>query len=189
MHRITGFIAAVCFFLVLVVTAEGAVVIHDVEFSKTVQENGVELPLRGAGLLTYLIFYKAYVGAFYLPEAVPSQNALGDVPRCLVLEYFHGIKAEDFARATTRKIKDNLDDEAFTAVEDRVAQFNALYRDVQPGDRYALAYIPGQGTTLRLNDKPLGRIEGDDFARAVFAIWLGERPIDKGFKRRLLGET
>lgn len=189
MHRITGFIAAVSVFLAVAVTAYGAVVVNDVEFSKTIEENGIELPLRGAGLLTYLIFYEAYAGAFYLPETVSSQNALGEVPRCLVLEYFHGIKAEAFAKATTRKIKDNLDDEAFIAVEDRVAQFNSLYRDVQPGDRYALAYIPGQGTTLKLNDKPLGRIEGDDFARAVFSIWLGDRPIDNGFKRKLLGET
>jgi hypothetical protein len=47
--------------------------------------------------------------------------------------------------------------------------------------------VPQRGTTLTLNGVDLGTIPGADFARAVFSIWLGERPIDRGFKRALLG--
>jgi hypothetical protein len=58
---------------------------------------------------------------------------------------------------------------------------------VEPGDRYALTYIPGMGTELSLNGEAKGTIQGADFAAAIFSIWLGTKPIDKGLKRQLLG--
>jgi hypothetical protein len=52
----------------------------------------------------------------------------------------------------------------------RIEKHNALYADVQPGDRYALTYVPGSGTELTLNGTPRGIIRGADFASAIFAI-------------------
>ena len=46
--------------------------------------------------------------------------------------------------------------------------------------------IPGRGTELALNGRPKGVIEGADFAAAVFAIWLGPKPLNKSFKAQLL---
>jgi hypothetical protein len=62
----------------------------------------------------------------------------------------------------------------------------AAYRDVKPGDRYALTYIPGSGTELSFNGSPLVVIDGADFAAAYFSIWLGKRPLDPGLKDKLL---
>ena len=175
----------------LVLTAaapsRGAVTVEGIAFDKTHRVEAAELHLRGAGLLRYMVFIKAYVGAFYmLPGADPTQ-ALGPTPRRLELAYFHAIEAEDFAEATRRKIADNVGAGTLAAIAERLARFNGLYRDVQPGDRYALTYLPGRGTELALNGVPLGRIAGDDFAAAVFAIWLGPAPIDAAFRDTLLG--
>ena len=74
-------------------------------------------------------------------------------------------------------------------LQSRIDDLSALYRDVKPGDRYALTYIPDKGTTLSLNGKSLGSIPGDDFARAVFAIWLGDNPIDQKFRDQLLKDS
>lgn len=68
----------------------------------------------------------------------------------------------------------------------RIDKHNALYRDVQPKDRYSLTYLPGKGTELALNGEPLGTIEGADFARALYAMWLGDKPMNASFKRQLL---
>jgi hypothetical protein len=51
-----------------------------------------------------------------------------------------------------------------------------------------LTYIPGKGTTLSYNTIPLGTIEGIEFSKALFSIWIGENPIDEGFRDRLLGK-
>jgi hypothetical protein len=64
-----------------------------------------------------------------------------------------------------------------------------LYRDVKPGDRYALTYVPGVGTELALNGTRLGTVAGADFAAAVFAIWLGPKAIDDSLKTQLLGRS
>ncbi|MDJ0855231.1 MAG: chalcone isomerase family protein, partial [Desulfobacterales bacterium] len=153
------------------------------EFDKVHQSARGELPVRGQGLLRYMIFIKAYAGVLYLPDDVDSVQVLDTVPRRLELAYFHAIKADDFARATTAKMAENVPPAQMGALSARLEAFNALYRDVQPGDRYALTFIPGQGTELSLNGRPLGVIPGDDFAAAVFAIWLGPQPIDRGFKK------
>ena len=77
--------------------------------------------------------------------------------------------------------------ETLERLRPRIDYHNSLYVDVQPGDRYSLTYIPGKGTVLALNDKPIGTIEGADFAAAIFSIWLGAKPMDTKFKRSLLG--
>jgi hypothetical protein len=70
----------------------------------------------------------------------------------------------------------------------KIESLNRLYKDVQPKDRYALTYLPGLGTQLTLNSVSLGTIEGAEFAKALFGIWIGVNPIDKTFRDRLLGK-
>jgi hypothetical protein len=72
------------------------------------------------------------------------------------------------------------------ALASRLEQLHALYEDVEPGDRYALGYVPGRGTELSRNGAVLGTIEGADFARAYFSIWLGEAPIDDSLREQLM---
>ena len=84
------------------------------------------------------------------------------------------------------KIAENVDAATFAALRPRIDRLNALYRDVNEGDRYALTYLPGSGTELSYNGRPLGRVEGADFAAALFSIWLGDSPVDEGLKRSLL---
>jgi hypothetical protein len=64
---------------------------------------------------------------------------------------------------------------------------HALYRDVKPGDRCSLTYLPGVGTWLTLNGQILGTVAGAEFAAAYFAIWFGQQPMDASLKRKLLG--
>lgn len=170
------------------VSASLTVEVGDVNFNRTVDVMDRQLYLHGAGTLKYMLFIKAYAGALYLPESVPSGHALKPVAKKLVLEYFHNIKGEDFAKATRKKIADNVTADQVNHLQARIDDLAALYRDVEPGDRYALTYIPDEGTTLSLNGESLGSIPGEDFAQAVFAIWLGENPIDTNFRDQLLSD-
>jgi hypothetical protein len=157
-------------------------------FSNTVTVKGTRLHLQGAALLRYLYFIEAYTGALYLSETADGSRALENIPRHLVLEYRVAISADDFAEATEKKIRDSVSDAVFQGLMPKITALNRLYKDVVPKDRYALTYIPGTGTILALNGTPLGTIEGAEFSRAVFSIWIGKNPIDKGFRDRLLGK-
>lgn len=151
--------------------------------------DGHELTMRGSGILRYMIFIKVYEGAFYLSEGDPAERALdGSAARRLAFHYFHGIAAKDLVASTTEMIRRNVSPEAFRSLQSKIDQFNNMYLDVEAGDRYTATFIPGAGTSLSLNDRELGTVDGADFAAAFFAIWLGENPIDKTFRDRLLGK-
>lgn len=162
--------------------------VEGVRFESEVRAGDSLLTLRGYGLLRYMVFIKAYVAAFYLPERIRSEEALGDVPKHLEIEYFHPIAAQDFAKATISSIARNVSLTAFQQLKPKIDEFNTLYRDIQPGDRYALTYLPGKGTTLSWNGQPLGTVADEDFAVRLFGIWIGANPLDSDLKRLLLGE-
>ena len=161
--------------------------IEGVRFENSYETEGIRLKTQGTGLLRYLGFIKAYVGALYLEELNTIEDVLSDKPKRLEVEYFHAIKGEDFGVTTNKVISRNTDAQTLQRIRPQIDYHNSLYEDVLPGDRYSLTYIPGRGTELALNGKTKGIIKGADFASALFSMWLGELPIDKPLKRQLLG--
>ena len=131
--------------------------------------------------------FKAYVAALYVQEGVSPDAVLSDVPKRLEIEYFWPIEGQDFGPAAEKILKDNVPADTLARLRARLDEINALYVDVKPGDRYSLTHIPGVGTELALNDTPRGIIEGDDFAAAYFAIWLGPKPLNDSLRDKLLG--
>lgn len=163
--------------------------IEGVRFADRHVAGPAAMSLRGAALLRYMVVIRAYVGALYVAEGRAAADLFkGDTAKRLELSYFHAIPAKDFSKSTRIMMEKNVSPEQFKALGPRLAQMNALYRDVRPGDRYAATYVPGVGTELALNGKPLGVVPGADFAAAYFAIWLGDNPIDGKFRDRLLGK-
>jgi len=188
MHkRLLAILTAALLTAAIPLAGASSVEVDGVRFARTVNAHEQQLRLQGFGLLKVMMFVKAYAGALYLPESAPPEQALGPVAKHLVLEYYHAITSEDFGKATRMKILDNVDAAEAERLKTRIDRLAAMYRNVQPGDRYALTYVPGEGTRLSLNGEVLGSIPGDDFARAVFSIWLGANPIDETFRDRLLG--
>jgi hypothetical protein len=179
-----------CAFALLATPAAASPVQHEgIAFASQLRAGAAVLRLHGVALLRYRAVLKVYVAALYLGEGVAPEAVLGDVPRRLEIAYFRSIPADAFARATRDGIARNVSPVALAALADRLERLGGLYADVDPGDRYALTYQPGLGTELALNGRPLGRIEGADFATAVFSIWLGEAPLDASLKAGLLGRS
>lgn len=163
-----------------------ALTVQGVTFAENVRAGDTVLILHNAALLRYLKFIKAYVAAVYLPKGIAPDNVLDDVPKRLELSYLVSIKGPDFGKGADSVLVRNQTPEELVRLRSRIDRLNAVYRDVKPGDRYALTYLPGRGTELTLNGVPLTVIEGADFAKAYFGIWLGREPIDVGLKRDLL---
>jgi hypothetical protein len=160
----------------------------DKVFRPTFKTVNTTLELSGVGELRYLGFVKIYDGALYLPEQADSSQVLDNIPKRLEVRYVRSFKSKDFGPATIAGIKKNVDPETYARLESRIAYHNGLYDDIEPGDRVSLTYIPAVGTQLEINGTTKGTIEGADFARALFSMWLGEKPFDRGFKKALLGE-
>ncbi|MCU0557492.1 MAG: chalcone isomerase family protein [Desulfobacterales bacterium] len=168
--------------------AKGSVAVEGVIFPAVYESRGQRLELKGAGLFRYMVFVKAYVGALYAVAGTHPEQILADRAKRLEVQYFHAISGADFGPVTNKAISRNVDPDVLARIRPQIDQHNALYRDVKPGDRYALTYIPGRGTELALNGEPLGVIPGAEFASAVFSIWLGPQPLSTDFKQALLGQ-
>lgn len=160
--------------------------IKNVHFDEQAVINDIVLELRGVAVLKWAMLFNVYAGGFYLPENVAGSQWASDVPKKLELSYFREIKARDFGDASDKLLRENLDASAYQALAERLQIFYDFFENVSPGDRYSLIYSPELGTELRLNDQTLGRVSGHDFAIAYFGIWLGEKPINKTFRDRLL---
>ncbi len=160
--------------------------IEGVTFAERYTASGVDLPLHCAALLRYMVFIKAYVVALYMPADVPASDVLKDVPKRLEIAYLHAISGKDFGPAGEKVLAQNVDAATVTRLRQRLDQIGKLYKDVKPGDRYALTYVPGKGTELALNGVRQGVVEGADFAAAYFSIWIGSNPIDGSTRDGLL---
>lgn len=186
-RRCATIIAAVLCIAALTAQPGAAAELEGVQFADQVRAGDVTLHLSRMGLLRYKLFIKAYVAALYLDDGAAPGDILADVPKRLELSYFWSISGPDFGKAGDQILAQNVDAQTFAALRPRLDRINAWYRDVKPGDRYSLTYVPGSGTELALNGRRLGVVEGADFAAAYFRIWLGDTPIDTRLRDQLLG--
>ncbi len=161
-------------------------IVEGVPFPERHEGAGISLRLHNAALLRYKVFFRGYVVGLYLSEGADPGSALGEVPKRLEFQYFWEIPGQAFGKAGEEILARNVDAPTLASLRDRLDRIRRAYRDVKPGDRYALTYRPGSGTELSYNGTPLLVVEGDDFASAYFSIWLGRNPIDEGLKRELL---
>jgi hypothetical protein len=163
-----------------------ALTVEDISFHESVSIDNKQIPIRGAALLRWFKIFKVYVAALYLPENGSPNDVLADIPKRLEISYLVSIPGPDFGKGAEAILERNNSPGELARLRSRIDQLNAVYRDVKPGDRYALTYVPGQGTELSYNGRPLITIEGVDFAAAYFGIWLGEDPIDLEMRRQLI---
>jgi hypothetical protein len=167
--------------------AADRVVVGPVSFERDVAAEGTALRLTGAGLFRWKWLVKVYAAALYLPPGTDGLDLAADQPRRLEFAYLVDIERGGFGKAADELLARSFPAAVLGPLQARLARLHAAYVDVKPGDRYALTYLPGRGTELTHNDRPLALIEGADFARIYYAIWLGQDPIDPGLRDRLLG--
>jgi hypothetical protein len=161
-------------------------VVAGVAFPARIEAGEVALDLCSAALLRWKRIVRAYAGGLYLDDCAALHAPLADVPKRLELSYLRGFRRGQFAEAADAILSRTFAAQQLAPLRPRIERLHAAYRDVGPGDRYALTYRPGVGTELALNGEPLVVVPGADFAAAYFAIWLGPEPADQRFRDDLL---
>ncbi len=154
-------------------------------FEPSHREGSFEMALQGTGVKT-MVFFKAFAAAFYMnPE--DGRNPLDEVAKRIEVEYFVRIPAKKLSDYTVERMKVNVLEDELAQIRDEIEMMRQYFVDLKPGDRFALTFIPGEGTKFAYNGRLTGVIEGDLFARALFSVWIGERPFDERLKRQILG--
>lgn len=148
---------------------------------------GEKLRLNGMGVRREMVFFKGYVIALYLEKpTTEAQIAIqADEVKRVVITMLRDVGREMFVQAIELGMMRNSGAEmpAFRARLDLLEQ---AVPDLKKGDVVDLTWVPGVGTLVRGQGRNM-TIPGKDFADALFAVWLGPKPVEASLKRELLG--
>jgi hypothetical protein len=150
--------------------------------------SGKSLQLNGMGLRKKL-WVKVYVGGLYLESKSSNANQIvsSEQTKMVTMHFLtdRATKAK-MDEAWREGFEANFPD-SFAAVKSRVETFIAYFGDMKEGDEIKMVMVPGEGTTVALNGQEKGKIEGDDFAKALLLVWLGSEPPTEELKEGMLG--
>jgi hypothetical protein len=170
-----------------------------VNASPTVRVAGVSVPretstahcrlqLNGAGLYQAGLFHvDVYVAALYAETPSSSSDQLLGSSQTiqLWLRFKRDISRRDLIKAARTGLRAQLGKRA-AAFGASLAELARGLRDLEEGDTVRITYEKGVGVAISINDDPCGRVAGDEFAKALFASWLGSHPISSQLKAQLL---
>lgn len=154
----------------------------------TAQVAGKTLVLNGLGVREATILnVDVYVAALYLPARTSNAQQIlsSNDPKKLVLKFVRDVGRADVVNAWNEGFANNAGNVA--PLRERINKLNSWMTDMPNRGTLAFTYEPGVGVKVEVNGVNKGTIAGEDFARALFSIWLGPKPPNAGLKRGLLG--
>lgn len=164
--------------------------IGGVTLPDSLMAGNTKLLLNGAGLRKKF-FVKVYAGGLYLKQKNSDAEKViaADEPMAIRMCFIYdGVAKEKLIAAWNEGFK-NATRGNIAPIKTQIDTFNSVFtEEAKKGDVYDIVYIPGQGVSMVMKGQPKGTIKGLEFKKAVFSIWLGEKPADKGLKKGMLGK-
>lgn len=154
------------------------------EWPKTLVVGADPVLIAGQGRFSWL-WYDVYDVCLHLPAG--ATDPLADAARRISFRYLRPFTAAELGKATTKTLRERAPSPAPPELETGLAAINALWPSVVKGDELILTYAPGTGVTVSFNGKDQGTVPGAVFAKTLFSIWIGPKPIDDDLRKMLTG--
>ena len=149
------------------------------------------LQLNGAGVREKMWIDLYVCGLYVKTKTTNAQNIIDSKEHC-------AIKIQIVSSLiTSKKMSDAVEDcfknsmgKPTKEMRTKIDNFKSIFADdeIKQGDIYDIVYIPSKGVVVFKNGKIQPIIEGYEFKKALFAIWLGDKPADDDLKDDLLGK-
>lgn len=159
------------------------------ELTPTLKVGEQELVLNGSGTREKY-FMEMYLAGLYLPEANREPRAIveADAPMAIRIAISSKLVTQDKLIDSLQEGFENATNGNVESLRAEIDQFRQAFADeIVRGDVFDLVYVPTHGVMVFKNGKRTGVVPGLAFKQALFAIWLGAEPADKGLKSALLG--
>lgn len=182
-------VCAILFIVLMCASLGHAVEVAGVNVADSISAGGTDLILNGAGKRTKF-FIDAYVGGLYLKSENSDAQAIidADEPMAIVLHITSGMVTSDKMESATREGFENSTEGNIDPIKDRIEEFINVFKEkINEGDLYEFVYVPGKGTEVYKNKNLATVIPGFDFKKALFGIWLCDKPAQKSLKNEMLG--
>ena len=147
------------------------------------------LTLNGAGVREKF-FMDMYACALYMNKNTHDANEV------INNDDFAAIKIHIISSLITSKKMTDAVEEGFKnstggktkPIRKEIDAFKLVFSkdEIQKEDVYDIIYVPGKGTIIFKNGKIQPIIKGLTFKKALFGIWLCNKPADKNLKEDLL---
>ncbi len=168
-----------------------ALEVAGVQLAGSMHVGSRDLMLNGAGLRTKY-FFKVYVAALYLGErthvADVALNQSGE--KRIVLHVLRELSDEQLLHGFNEVMVANHTAAELQALEPQLKELTTIFhavKKVEDGDVIFLDYLPDSGTRITVNGVLKGNVSGELFNRALFKIWLGDKPAQPDLKQKMLG--
>ncbi len=177
---------------VLTISLAGAQTeVGDATLPNTMSIEGADLVLNGAGLREKL-WIDLYAGGLYLPSKSSDAKSIinSDETMAMKLHIVSGLISSDkMINAVDDGFKASLNGDT-SVLATKIEKFKGFFSDEITKDNiFDITYIKNRGTVVYKNGEEKGVIEGLEFKKALFGIWLGAKPADKDLKKDMLGKN
>ena len=176
-------------FVLIASISSAQTTVSGIKLDETITVEGKKLVLNGAGIREKW-WIDLYVGSLYLPqkssngtEVINSTETsaikLDVVSGMISSEKMMGALDEGFEKSTNNNV---------APLKEKIAKFKTFFKEkFNKGDSFIIANVAGTGIVVYKNGVKKGSVDGLEFKKALFGIWLSNNPADKDLKKSMLG--
>jgi hypothetical protein len=183
MRKLIAFIS-----FVLLSLSVSAVELGDIDMPDTLQADGQELLLNGAGIRSKFVF-DLYVAGLYLgaKESDAEKIIASTDPMALRLHIISSkITSKKMTNATRSGFKKSTGGKV-EPISSEIEQFLEAFSDkIEVGDIFEFVATE-KGVVISKNNVQQQIISSQEFKQALFGIWLSDKPVKTKLKKSLLG--
>jgi len=172
------------------VSAQTQIDVNGVTVPRKIEYQGKTLQLNGAGGRSKM-WLEVYVQALYLSQLSQDPQFIidSDTEMAIRIEITSSMVSSN---KLTKAMNAGFEKSAGANLDQlrpRIETFKSFLSDaITEKDVFILAYNPlDQTLNVYKNEVLKGKIQGFDFKKALFGIWLSDKPVDETLKKNLLG--
>ena len=151
---------------------------------------GQSLVLNGAGIREKM-WIDLYVGSLYLPKkSSSSKDIIDSKDACAIkLNIISGMITSEKMITAINEGFENSTGKKTAPLKAKIDKFKGFFKEeIKKGDVFIIMNDPNEGVVVYKNGAKKGTIDGHDFKRALFGIWLCDKPADADLKTAMLGK-
>lgn len=172
-------------------SAQTQIDVNGVTVPRKIDFQGKTLQLNGAGGRSKM-WLEVYVQALYLSQLTQDPQFIidSDTEMAVRIEITSSMVSSN---KLTKAMNTGFEKSAGANLEQlrpRIEQLKSFLSDpITEKDVFILAYNPlDQNVYVSKNEVLKGKIAGFDFKKALFGIWLSDKPVDETLNKHLLGQ-
>jgi hypothetical protein len=179
----------VLFAVLFLASSALAVEMGGINMPGTLKAGGTDLVLNGGGTRTKF-FIKAYVAGLYLKQKGHDAGLIisADEPMAVRLQITSGLVDSEKMESAVREGFEKSTNGDITPIKRKIEGFINIFKSpIKENDVYEFFYVPGSGTEVYKNGVKSAVIGGLEFKKALFGIWLCNKPAQADLKEKMLG--